>query len=162
MAIPATGKFFLSPVVAKSLVVQVSKNDCRRIVRKMSSADVAYKPGLDVRGRRVGAADINDGGRIKLPDVFEFNVNVNLRKYLGGPEADAAAASTAAIAADQAKSAVTAASIAVAAVEAAALEAQIIANAANIASTTAAANAATALAEHEADRLNKGKKDTAI
>ena len=69
----------------------------------MPSADVAYKPGLDVRGRWVGAADIGNGSRIKLPDVFQFNVNVDIRRYLGGPEADAAAASTAAIAADQAK-----------------------------------------------------------
>ena len=92
----------LSPVEAKDLILEVTKKDCRRAVRHMPSADVAYKPGLDARGRWVGAADVGGGSRIKLPDVFEFNVNVDIRRYLGGPEADAAAASTAAIAADQA------------------------------------------------------------
>ena len=47
------------------------------------------------------------GGRVplKLPDVFEFNIDVDIRKYLGGPEDDAAAAS----AADKATTAATSA-----------------------------------------------------
>ena len=162
LVISATGYLFICPALAKDLILEVSKNDCRRAVRHMPSADVAYKPGLDVRGRWVGAADVGGGSRIKLPDVFEFNVNVDIRRYLGGPEADAAAASTAAIAADQAKSAVTAASTAVAAAEAAASEAQVIADAASIDLTSITSNAANALAEHEADPLNQEKKDTAI
>jgi hypothetical protein len=57
-------------------------------------ADVAYRPGVDAYGRKVVPADA--GGRVllKLPDLFEFNIDVDIRKYLGGPEDDAAAATS--------------------------------------------------------------------
>ena len=83
--------------------LQVSKRDCKRLARHAPAGDVAYKPGSGTRGRKFAPADVGGALPLKLPDVFEFDVNIDIRKYLGGPEADAAAASAASIAADQAK-----------------------------------------------------------
>ena len=108
LAIAAWAAMFAAgTAVAEETKITITKKDCRRLVRHTASADVAYRPGVDVRGRKVVPADA--GGRVplKLPDVFEFNIDVDIRKYLGGPEDDAAAASAAVIAADKATTATT-------------------------------------------------------
>ena len=131
--------FAAATAVAEETRIIITKKDCRRLVRHTPSADVAYRPGVDVRGRKVVPADA--GGRVplKLPDVFEFNIDVDIRKDLGAPEDDAAAASAAVIAADKATTATTTAASAATAAEAAATAAATI-------STTATADAATAAA----------------
>ncbi len=94
LAIAALAALFAAgTAVAEEAKITITKKDCRRLVRHTASADVAYRPGVDVRGRKVVPADA--GGRVplKLSDVFEFNIDVDIRKYLGGPEDDAAAAS---------------------------------------------------------------------
>ncbi len=98
--------------------LQVTKRDCKRLAKHVPGPDVAYRPGGGTRGRKFAPADVGGTLPIKLPDVFEFDVNIDIRKYLGGPEADAA--------------------------EAAADDAQGISDAAATASTTAAATAAAA------------------
>ena len=102
--------------------LQVTKRDCKRLAKHVPSGDVAYRPGAGTRGRKFAPADVGGSLPIKLPDVFEFDVNIDIRKYLGGPEADAAAASAASIAADQAKSAATSAATAATAAETAATD----------------------------------------
>jgi hypothetical protein len=129
--------FAATTAFAEETKVTITKKDCRRLVRHSASADVAYKPGVDVRGRKVTPADAGGRRPLKLPDVFEFNVDVDIRKYLGGPEDDAAAASAAVIAGDKATAAASSAETAATAAEAAATAAATI-------STTAAADAATA------------------
>ena len=76
--------FAAGTAVAEEAKITITKKDCRRLVRHTASADIAYRPGVDVRGRKVVPA--NAGGRVplKLPDVFEFNIDVDIRKYLGG------------------------------------------------------------------------------
>ena len=93
--------FDAGTAVAEETKITITKKDCRRLVRHTASADVAYRPGVDAYGRKVVPADA--GGRVplKLPDVFEFNIDVDIRKSLGGPEDDAAAASAAVIAANR-------------------------------------------------------------
>ncbi len=78
--------------------VRITKRDCRRLVRHQASADVAYKPGVDVRGNPVVDADVNDGFTVPLPDIYEFNVTKDLSAYLDGPEDQLAADKAAAIA----------------------------------------------------------------
>ena len=105
LAIAALAALFAAgTAVAEETKITITKKDCRRLVRHTASADVAYRTGVDVRGRKVVPADA--GGRVplKLPDVFEFNIDVDIRKYLGGPEDDAAAASAATSASDSATS----------------------------------------------------------
>ena len=110
LAIAALAALFAAATaVAEETKIIITKKDCRRLVLHTASADVAYRPGLDIRGRKVVPADA--GGRVplKLPNVFEFKIDVDIRKYLGGPEDDAAAASAAVIAADKATTAATSA-----------------------------------------------------
>ncbi len=120
-------------------------SDCRRVVAHVASADVEYRPGVDVRGRKVAPADLGGGSPIKLPDEIAFDIKVNLRNFLGGPDADACAASAAVTAADKAAAAaVTGESATVAA---AAAEAQTISN---TTSATAATGAADSIAANSA------------
>jgi len=89
--------------------VRITKKDCRRLVRHQASANVAYQPGVDVRGNPVTPADASGGFTIPLPDVFEFNITKDLTAYLGGAEEQLAADKAAAIAAEKSVAATNAA-----------------------------------------------------
>ncbi|MBB90760.1 MAG: hypothetical protein CMF68_07215, partial [Magnetovibrio sp.] len=86
------------PPAAKA---RITKRDCRRVLRHQPSGDVAYKPGVDARGKAVAPADLSGGFKMVLPDVFEFNVTKDLTAYLGGAEDQLAADKAAALAAEK-------------------------------------------------------------
>ncbi len=67
------------------LVITITKTDCSRLIQHQASADVAYKPGVDVRGKPVVSADA-DPGRAEfakkiVPEVMEFPVTINPMNY---------------------------------------------------------------------------------
>jgi len=64
---------------AKDTAVRITKSDCIQIVDHHPSADVAYKPGVDVRGRKVVPADVEASPDLKnlVPEVIEFPVALN-------------------------------------------------------------------------------------
>jgi hypothetical protein len=68
---------------AAAETVTVSRNDCSRLIHHVPSANVAYQPGVDVKGKKVAPADLPGGGNdIKLlPEVLQFNVNINPVDY---------------------------------------------------------------------------------
>lgn len=61
--------------------VTITGTDCRKLVTHQPSADVAYKPGVDVKGRKVAPADINDAPQIKVPETITFDAAVDLRRF---------------------------------------------------------------------------------
>lgn len=64
--------------------IQISKRDCQQLVRHQASADVEYKPGVDVRGREVVPADV--GGtqpKLRLPNQLTIDIGIDLGKRLG-------------------------------------------------------------------------------
>tara|TARA_B100000029_G_scaffold278867_1_gene273152 strand:+ start:2565 stop:2948 length:384 start_codon:yes stop_codon:yes gene_type:complete len=63
--------------------IVVSEEDCRRLVRHSPSADVEYKPGVDVRGKSVAPADLPGSASIKMPDKFEFDITLQVFERLG-------------------------------------------------------------------------------
>lgn len=71
------------PAAAEQVQVTIAKRDCARLVRHSPSADVAYQPGVDAKGRKVAPADVpGSAGDIKwLPDVLEFPVSINPVNY---------------------------------------------------------------------------------
>lgn len=82
--------FRLAPIIAAGLIagpafaaedqtVRVTTSDCIRIVEHHPSADVAYRPGVDVRGRKVVPADVDASPDLRniLPQVIEFSVALN-------------------------------------------------------------------------------------
>lgn len=69
--------------VQAQATVKVSDKDCGRLVKHVASADVNYKPGVDVRGNSVALADLNSGARIGVPDGFSFPLTLDLTERLG-------------------------------------------------------------------------------
>lgn len=131
--------------------VEISAKDCKRLARHTPAPDVAYQPGVDVRGNKVVGADLDGGTPLELPKVITFDIKADLRNYLGGPEADAKAASAAVLTADKASAAAAAADTAADAAGAAATEAQVIADGAATAATAAAEASEAAAAAAKAD-----------
>lgn len=67
------------------MVITITKMDCSRLIQYQPAPDVAYKPGVDVRGRPVASAD-TDPGRAEfakrvLPETLEFPININPMNY---------------------------------------------------------------------------------
>ncbi len=58
--------------------VRISGRDCARLVQHRPRDDVAYRPGVDVHGRKVAPADL-PGSRppLKLPQTVEFDIAFN-------------------------------------------------------------------------------------
>ncbi len=70
----------LGPGASPSLgeTIRVSKQACANVVRHTPAPDVAYKPGVDVYGRKVTPADLGSPSPIKVPDVISFDLKLNL------------------------------------------------------------------------------------
>ncbi len=148
--IPSTG---LGQQEAAPITIQITKQDCQRLVRHQAREDVEFKPGRDVRGRSVAPADLDGGNRIKIPDVISFDLQLDMSKYLANAEDQADAETAAALSADKATAAATAAETAAVSAEAAASAAQTIADTAAI--DKAAADTALATAKDAWD-TNRG------
>jgi hypothetical protein len=71
------------PAVAAAETLSVSRSECRKLVRHEPSADVAYRPGVGVRGRKVAPADLGGGFQIAPPDEIEIPITVELDKTIG-------------------------------------------------------------------------------
>lgn len=62
--------------------VTISPEDCQRLVQYRPSADVAYKPGVDVNGKPVAPADLPGSARITAPNEITIDLSVDfLRQY---------------------------------------------------------------------------------
>lgn len=55
-------------------IVRVTDDDCRRVVRHVPAADVAYEPGVDVRGNSVVPADLSPRADLALPERYAFEL----------------------------------------------------------------------------------------
>ncbi len=63
------------------MVITITKMDCSRLIQHTPAPDVAYKPGVDVRGRPVVSADADPAqaefAKKILPDVLEIPITIN-------------------------------------------------------------------------------------
>jgi len=66
-----------TPAMAQT--VRIAKSDCRRLVELRDVPDAAYKPGVDVRGKKVTPAGGPDAPDYKnlVPEVIEFPIALN-------------------------------------------------------------------------------------
>jgi hypothetical protein len=69
---------------APAFAQTISERDCRRLERHVPAPDVAYRPGVDVRGRTVAPADLNPSVPI-VPERLALSLGVDLRERLGLP-----------------------------------------------------------------------------
>ncbi|MFM8988843.1 MAG: hypothetical protein ACKOUS_04100 [Alphaproteobacteria bacterium] len=71
--------FAAAPALAQTVVVDSAA--CRALATHQPSPDVAYRPGVDVRGRPVVGADLNPAPAI-LPPTLSFDLNADLAPFL--------------------------------------------------------------------------------
>lgn len=76
-----------SPAWASTITVKAS--DCQRLVRHQPSADVAYKPGVDVNGNPVAPADLPGSVTVTTPTEITFDVTYDLLSNYGVPSDNA-------------------------------------------------------------------------
>lgn len=81
----------LLPALAEARPAVVSPANCRLLAAHVASADTAYQPGVDVRGRPVAPADLAGSPRMRLPDHIVVPITVELDDRLGIPPAGDAA-----------------------------------------------------------------------
>ena len=64
---------------AEDTAIRVTTSDCIRIVEYYPSADVAYRTGADVRGKKVVPVDVDASPDLCdiVPKVIEFSVALN-------------------------------------------------------------------------------------
>jgi hypothetical protein len=86
------------PVLAQTggrPTVEIAESDCRALVVHRPDADVAYRPGVDVRGDPVAPADLPGGLTVEPPTTFIIPIEIDLVERFGiledmpGFEADA-------------------------------------------------------------------------
>jgi len=65
--------------------VKIAPEDCRRLVQHRPSADVAYKPGVDVSGNPVAPADLPGTARITAPNEITINLAIDVLQQYGVP-----------------------------------------------------------------------------
>jgi len=65
--------------------VKIAPDDCRRLVQHRASADVAYKPGVDVNGNPVAPADLPGQARITAPNEITINLTIDVLQQYGVP-----------------------------------------------------------------------------
>jgi hypothetical protein len=70
-----------TPGTASSVADGFDANRCRWLVRHIPRDDVAYKPGVDVRGKPVVPADLNGTYNIELPKSIEATVSRRLLSH---------------------------------------------------------------------------------
>jgi len=61
----------------------VSRSDCARLVAHEPADDVAYTPGVDVRGRPVVPPEVDDQHRLDLPETIAIPITVDLEERFG-------------------------------------------------------------------------------
>ncbi|MSO92162.1 MAG: hypothetical protein EXQ86_02015 [Rhodospirillales bacterium] len=62
----------------------LNKKECQSVIVHAPAADVAYKPGVDVYGRKVAPADAPGSvSPIKIPDEVNIDIGFNLKDKYG-------------------------------------------------------------------------------
>lgn len=69
------------PAAAEKIVI--SEKDCERALKAAAVKSADYVPGVDVRGKKVKSADLDDTGRIKIPDELSFDISPKIYQMIG-------------------------------------------------------------------------------
>lgn len=84
LAIPVL-LLLVAPAGAETTTITVTKAECRNVVAHTPDASVAYTPGVTADGRPVAPADLGGGARIKVPESFSMQINIDLQERFGLP-----------------------------------------------------------------------------
>ena len=89
VALPASAQ------TGETATIVITAADCRALVAHQPAPDVAYQPGVDIRGRPVAPADLPGGLTVAPPTTFIIPIEIDLVERFGvlppdrGFEADA-------------------------------------------------------------------------
>lgn len=73
-------------VPTRAETVTIAGADCARLVTHVPVPDVDYRPGRDVRGKKVAPADLPGGDAgIALPDFVHIPITIDLAARFGIP-----------------------------------------------------------------------------
>src|SRR5688572_15205808 len=68
---------FLCSVAQAETTITIDPSACREVIRHVPDADVAYKPGVDVHGKKVAPADLS-APAISNKDIEQaFRIEIN-------------------------------------------------------------------------------------
>ena len=73
------------PAQAETATVTVTRNDCRHVTAHTPDASAAYTPGSTADGRSVAPADLGGGYKVKPPETFSMDINIDLQERFGLP-----------------------------------------------------------------------------
>jgi hypothetical protein len=65
---------------AAERTIAVARSNCELAVRYVAPAGVDYQPGVDVNGRPVAPADLDDDHRLQLPESIPVLVTDDMRR----------------------------------------------------------------------------------
>ena len=83
---PVLGLLVLAgQAVAEPLELQISRAECLELLRHTARGDVAYQPGVDVRGQPVVPADLDDRPPLRLPESYRIQIEVDTAERFGLP-----------------------------------------------------------------------------
>lgn len=63
--------------------IRIDPAACRYLTRHQPSADVEYKPGVDVNGKAVAPADLPDSYGIDLPTSIDIEITADIARSFG-------------------------------------------------------------------------------
>ncbi|MFT5540142.1 MAG: hypothetical protein ACI82H_001668 [Alphaproteobacteria bacterium] len=70
---------------ARAETITVTTADCATLMRHVPSPDVAYKPGVDVHGKKVAPADLPGSNPIAVPKIVNIPITIDLAARYGIP-----------------------------------------------------------------------------
>lgn len=74
-------------VLADEIKLKISKKDCQWLTVHVPADDVRYKPGVDVRGKKVVPADLSSSRTLKLQDQVLLSLDIPLQEFIGAAAA---------------------------------------------------------------------------
>jgi hypothetical protein len=77
----AVAAWVVGAATGEAQTLTIRRDDCSRLVQHVPAPDVAYQPGVDVRGRPVAPADLPGTVRIDVPETITFDVAADLRRF---------------------------------------------------------------------------------
>lgn len=72
----------LCPLLVEARTIVVEDGRCRVVERHVPDDDVAYRPGVDVKGRAVAPADLNGGNQVATPRFVTIPLNIPINQFL--------------------------------------------------------------------------------
>ncbi|MEO5373927.1 MAG: hypothetical protein H7840_06550 [Alphaproteobacteria bacterium] len=76
---------FPAQTMAADATARIDRAACARLVEHVPADDVAYRPGVDVRGNAVAPANVGGGRSIKVPEEISIDIGRDIAsKYMPG------------------------------------------------------------------------------